>query len=78
MAAVVGLDRILAQDARKEFTAAAQIGYGIDGDEAAKDGDFAAVRGRYEKDSFVCEIQKHIEAKTAMGEELIGRMEKIC
>ena len=78
MAAVVGLDRILAQDARKEFTAAAQIGYGVDGDETAKDGDFAAVRGRYEKDSFVCEIQKHIEAKTAMGEELIGRMEKIC
>jgi hypothetical protein len=75
--AVVELDRLLYSDAGKEFTATAQIGFGIDGDEDTKHSDFAAVRGQFEKDSFVSEIQKHISAKTELGNELINRMEKL-
>jgi len=75
--AVVELDHQLYEDARKEFAATAQIGYGIDGDEQTKHGDFAAVRGIYEKDSFVCEIEQHIIKKTELGNELISRIEKL-
>jgi hypothetical protein len=75
--AVVELDRLLYSDAGKEFTATAQIGFGIDGDEDTKHSDFAAVRGQFEKDSFVSEIQKHISSKTELGNELINRMEKL-
>ena len=75
--AVVELDHTLYADAKKEFAATAQIGYGLDGDEKTKHSDFAAVRGILEEDSFVSEIEQHITSKTALGEELINRMEKL-
>ncbi|MEE9370581.1 MAG: DUF4954 family protein, partial [Sedimentisphaerales bacterium] len=75
--AVVELDHRLYADAKKEFAATAQIGYGLDGDEKTKHADFAAVRGKFEGNSFVCEIEKHIIKKTALCDELIGRMEKL-
>jgi hypothetical protein len=75
--AVVELDHTLYADAKKEFTDTAQIGYGIDGNEQTKHGDFAQVRGIFEKDSFVSEIEKHIAGKTKLGDELISRMEKL-
>jgi hypothetical protein len=75
--AVVELDHRLYADAKKEFTNTAQIGYGIDGDEQTKHSDFAQVRGIFEKDSFVSEIEKHIAGKTKLGDELISRMKKL-
>jgi len=75
--AVVELDHQLYEDARKEFAATAQTGFGIDGDEQTKHLDFAAVRGTFEKDSFVAEIEQHIIKKTELGNELIARMEKL-
>jgi hypothetical protein len=75
--AVVELDHLLYADAKKEFAAIAQIGFGLDGDEETKHSDFAAVRGLFEKDSFVSEIEKHIANKTELGNELISRMEKL-
>jgi hypothetical protein len=76
--AVIWLDNILDSDARKEFADIAQIGYGIDGDEQAKHQDFAAVRGTVEENSFVSEIEQHITEKTALSDELISRMKKLC
>jgi hypothetical protein len=76
-AAVVELDNMLAADTAKEFTQTAQIGYGIDGDQADQAADFAAVRGTFDDNSVVREIKKHIEDKTRLAEELIRRMEKI-
>jgi hypothetical protein len=75
--AVVELDHKLYTDAKKEFADTSQIGYGIDGDEQTKHNDFAQVRGVFEKDSFVSEIQKHIAGKTKLGDELISCMEKL-
>ncbi len=75
--AVVELDKVLCADAKKEFVDTAQIGYGIDGDEEAKHQDFAAVRGTFEENSFVSEIEQHIAEKTGLGDELIGRMKKL-
>ncbi len=76
-AAVVDLDHQLRADAKKEFAATAQIGFGLDGDEETKHADFKAVRGSFETNGFVAEIDKHIAAKTALAEELIGRIEPL-
>ncbi len=76
--AVVYLDNRLYVDAKKEFIATAQIGFGLDGDEKTKLQDFAAVRGSFEQDSFVSEIEKHISSKTELAKELLNRMEKLC
>jgi hypothetical protein len=75
--AVVELDRKLRDDAKKEFAATAQTGYGIDGSLETKHADFGRVRGKFEENSFVLEIEKHIDRKTALGDELIARMEKL-
>ncbi len=75
--AVIELDHTLYDDAKKEFAATAQIGYGLDGDEKTKHLDFAAVRGILEEDNFVSEIEQHITSKTALGDELIRRMENL-
>jgi hypothetical protein len=75
--AIVDLDHTLYADAKKEFADTAQIGYGLDGDEATRRSDFAAVRGTFEEDSFVYEIEQHINNKTAIGDELISRMESL-
>jgi len=75
--AVVELDHMLYADARKEFAATAQTGFGIDGPEETKHSDFAQVRGTFEENSFVSEIEEHIAAKTELGDELIRRMEKL-
>lgn len=75
--AVVKLDRLLYADAKKEFAAIAQIGYGLDGDMRVKQVDFETVRGKFEENSFVSEIEKHISAKSALADALINRMEKL-
>jgi len=75
--AVLDLDHLLYADAKKEFIATAQIGFGLDGDEQTKHLDFDAVRGTFEQDSFVSEIEKHIFSKTELANELIHRMEKL-
>ena len=75
--AVVELDHRLYADAKKEFAATAQIGYGLDGDEETKHADFEQVRGRFEENSFVCEIEKHIISKTKLCDEFTRQMEKL-
>jgi len=75
--AVVELDRMLYADAEKEFTPAAQIGFGVDGDDQNREADFRQVRGTFEDNRFVLEIEKHIAAKTALGDELLGRLKEI-
>jgi len=75
--AVVELDRMLRADARKEFTATAQTGYGLDGGGQSKEVDFQQVRGTFEGNSFVQEIEEHIVRKNVMGDDLIGRLETL-
>ncbi len=75
--AVVELDRKLYQDARKEFSERAQIGYGVDGDEEIKHLDFNGVRGTFENNSFVGEIENHITTKTRLAGDMIRWMENL-
>lgn len=74
---VIDLDRMLYEDARKEFTLSSMTGFGIDGGEDVKKLDFEQVRGEFESNSVVSAIQEHIMQKTALGDELIERMGRI-
>ncbi len=74
---VVELDNLLYEDARKEFTLSSMTGFGIDGGDEDKKLDFEQVRGEFESNSVVAAIKEHIKIKTALGDELIGRMRKI-
>ena len=71
---VVALDRLLYEDARKEFSLVARVGFGIDGTLQCKDVDFEQVRGEFERDSFVKMVLKHIEVKTALAEDVLSRL----
>jgi len=74
---VIGLDNLLYEDARKEFTLSSMTGFGIDGGDEEKKLDFEQVRGEFESNSVVAAIQDHISQKATLGEELINRMKKI-
>ncbi len=72
--AVVSLDELLYEDAKKEFSMNAQTGFGVDGSDRQKQIDFESVRGDFESNPFVAAVRKHITDKTALGEELINRL----
>jgi hypothetical protein len=72
--AVVGLDRMVYEDARKEFSLSAMTGYGADGEREHKEQDFENVRGDFDSNPFVKEILDHIDRKTRLGEELVERL----
>jgi len=74
---VIDLDKMLYEDARKEFTLSSMTGFGIDGGPEIKKQDFEQVRGDFESNSVVAAIQDHIRKKTALGDELIQRVKKI-
>ncbi|TAL78566.1 MAG: DUF4954 family protein [Bacteroidetes bacterium] len=74
---VVDLDDLLYEDARKEFTLSSMTGFGIDGSDEVKKLDFEQVRGEFESNSVVAAIKEHIKQKTAFGDELIERMERV-
>ncbi len=75
--AVIGLDRMVYEDAKKEFSMASMTGFGADGSRLEKEMDFEQVRGDFESNPFVTAVLKHIEVKSELGDELIGRMRQI-
>jgi hypothetical protein len=75
--AVVGLDRMLYEDAKQEFSLSSMTGFGADGNMDERRLDFEQVRGIFEKNEFVASILKHIEDKSALGQELIDRLRTI-
>jgi len=72
--AVIGLDRMLYEDAKKEFNLASMTGFGADGSRKVKEMDFEQVRGDFESNAFVQAVLEHIRAKEALGNELLGRL----
>lgn len=75
--AVEKLGHLHLADAQKEYTAAVQTGYGIDGDEKTKQADFEAVRGKPEENSFLSEIEESLNQNIKQAEELIKEMSKL-
>lgn len=72
--AVLRLDQMLYDDAKKEFAATAQIGYGIDGDEGIRKSDFEQVRGSFEESIFISQIKEHSAAKKELADKFISKI----
>jgi len=67
----VKLNTLILFDAKKEFDVTCRIGFGIDGDDAVRDQDFEAVRGRYEDSKFVRALVEETGRVQAQADELI-------
>ncbi len=74
---VVRLDKMVYEDARKEFDLNSQTGFGVDGDARQQKADFESVRGRFESNAFVVAVKEHIKQKTALGEKVRTQLNKI-
>ncbi|HNX55414.1 MAG TPA: DUF4954 family protein [Prolixibacteraceae bacterium] len=74
---VVGLDKLLYEDAKKEFRLDSMTGFGMDGNKKTQKLDFEQVRGSFEKNDFVTEIVSHIDRKTALGAKMIEKLRKL-
>jgi len=75
--AVVKLDQMVYDDARKEFDLNSQTGFGVDGDREQAEADFEEVRGSFESNSFVKAVLEHIERKTALGNRVLAKLAEI-
>ena len=73
---VLGIDRFLYEDAKKEFSMSIKTGFGIDEQNDALELDFINVRGEFEKNETVNAIKLHMQTKEKLGNELIYRMKK--
>lgn len=62
---------------RKSSRFLPMTGFGVDGSRDDMKQDFEQVRGDFESNTFVTAVLKHIEDKTALGNELIKRIEHI-
>lgn len=76
--AVVALDKMLYNDAKKEFDLNSKTGFGVDGDESVRMRDFESVRGSFKENPFVKECLQHIERKTKLGNDTIELLKNIC
>lgn len=70
--AVVSLDNLVYEDARKEFSLSAMTSFGADGDEKQRNLDFFQVRGAsFENDPFVKSVADHIAAKSSLAKDIL-------
>ena len=74
---VISLDRMLYEDAKKEFTLKSQTGFGSDGNEETRSQDFEMVRGTFENNQFVREILNHIERKSRLADIMLEQLNQI-
>ena len=75
--AVVNLDNMIYENAKKEFTLKSQTGFGIDGKDKTRISDFENVRGEFTSHPAVKEILEHIDKKSKMAEKVIDKIKKI-
>ncbi len=71
------LNKMVIQDAQKEFDQNARIGYGIDGDDAIREQDFDEVRGKVETNSFIKGINDAINVIEVKSSKVIEKLEQL-
>ena len=71
---VLGIDKMLFEDAQKEFSLTKMTGFGVDGKHGARELDFMQVRGDFEKNETVKAIRIHMNNKEKLGNEIIQKM----
>lgn len=75
--AVISLDKLIYDDAGKEFELTSMTGFGVDGDKVRRDADFTAVRGGgFNENPFVLEVLDHMRRKGELGDRMIARLER--
>lgn len=73
--AVVSLDKLIYDDANKEFTLTSMTSFGADGDKSRRDEDFNAVRGgAFEENLFVKDVLDHIVRKSELAERILKKL----
>ena len=73
--AVISLDKLIYDDAGKEFELTSMTGFGVDGDKVRRDADFTAVRGGgFNENPFVLEVLDHMRRKGELGDKMIARL----
>jgi len=72
--AAVKLNNMILNDAEKEFLGTTRISFGLDGDDAARDADFVAVRGTFEGNKFVKQLQKDSDQIRSRAGKLIAQL----
>jgi len=75
---VLRLDRMLYEDAKKEFSLSAKTGFGFDGLGATTEADFESVRGVFEKNPFVAATTEHMKRKNELGVLWIDRLNALA
>jgi len=70
----VKLNNMILGDAEKEYLGQTRIGFGIDGDDSARDADFDAVRGVYDENAFVRGLKEESEEITERAEAILARL----
>lgn len=72
--AVTKLDKMIYEDAKKEFTLKSQTGFGIDGKDQTRISDFENVRGEFTSHPAVTEILEHIDKKSKQADKVIKQL----
>ena len=72
--AVVKLDNMIYEDAKKEFTLKSQTSFGIDGKDKTRISDFEQVRGEFTSHPAVIEILEHIDKKSKLADAVIKKL----
>jgi NDP-sugar pyrophosphorylase family protein len=75
--AVERFARLQLADVQREFIDAIRYGYGLDGDEKTKNADFDAVRGTFDQNPLVKQIQESVEKNNTRAKRLITQLQKL-
>jgi len=76
--AVVSIDNLVYEDARKEFSLSAMTSFGADGDEKQRNLDFFQVRGAsFENDPFVKSVADHIVVKGQLAKDVLELLDTL-
>jgi hypothetical protein len=75
--AVLGIDNMLYEDAKKEFLLTCNAGACVDNGDSESDIDFASVQDDFETQDIIKTIHTHQRVKAALGEEVIGKLRLI-
>ncbi|MGM9870392.1 MAG: DUF4954 family protein [Muribaculaceae bacterium] len=72
---VTTLNRMLLDDAAKEYSLTSRTGFGIDAPSSEADNDFSSVRGCYESDPFVKMVMQHTCKKSELAQTALRLIE---
>lgn len=72
----IKLNNMILKDAEKEFDQVSKIGFGLDGNEQERNDDFKNVRGKFEENKFVLELQNESEQIKQKADNFFSHLNK--